>query len=225
METIAFLGCSRGLGRQVCLEANKKLSVDLSLLIARDEKKLLSLSQELDHKNKIVKMDFSKTECVDTVVDELKKNKVKRLFYFAGGGPYGFFHTKEWKDHLWGLQVSFLTPSEILHKTLRDPELDCVKQIIFVGSLIADHKPDPSAASYSSAKHGLKAMVESILEEGCDRDLRFFRPGYMNTDLLPPNAIPRHKDQKLLEPEEVAKKFISWANNSEGSKVQDIPNQ
>lgn len=222
METIAFLGCSRGLGRAVCLSMHEKLPVDFSLLVARSQSSLESLSKELTTPNKILKLDLAKPDCLPQIMDELSANKVKRVFYFAAGGPHGLFAKKEWKDHLWSLQVSFLTPSELFHGILSRPELSCVEQIIFVGSLVADSKPDPLAASYASAKHGLRGLVESVQKEDLACDVRFFRPGYMNTDLLPKNALPRIQGTGLLEPAQVAKQFVDWALDEKAPKIIDI---
>jgi short-subunit dehydrogenase len=219
METIAFLGCSRGLGKSVCLEMDKKIEAKNFLLFSRNEVHLYHLASQLRNPNKVITSDFSKRENLSSIIERLKEHQVSRVFYFAGGGPYGFFAKKQWKDHLWALQVSFLMPAQLLHQVLSDKDLNCVKQLIFIGSSVADENPDPMAASYSSAKHGLKGLVESIQSEGCDKDLRLFRPGYMNTDLLPINATPRQSGADLQEPDIVAEKFVEWALNPNAIKV------
>ena len=201
-----------------------KESVDFSLLAARSESDLRELAQKMPGKSQVFPFDFAKAESLSLLLDEVAARKIKRVFYFAAGGPYGLFASKEWKDHMWSLQVSFLTPSEILHRILTRDDLSCVEQIIFVGSLIADDKPDPMAASYASAKHGLKGLVESVQSENSQRDIRFFRPGYMNTGLLPKNAKPRGSGQVLLDPIKVAKQFVDWALDDKGLKILDISN-
>ena len=196
--------------------------MDYSLLVARSQGALESLSETIESPHKILMMNFAKPDCLGKLMDELAIHKIKRVFYFAAGGPHGLFAKKEWKDHLWSLQVSFLTPSELFHGILSRDDLSCVEQIIFVGSLIADSSPDPLAASYASAKHGLKGLVESVQREGVERDVRFFRPGYMNTDLLPKNALPRTQGKLLLDPDQVAQQFMDWALKDKASKIIDV---
>ncbi len=220
---MAFLGCSRGLGRAVTLEMDQQGHLEQALLCARKQESLSTLATELKCDSEIEVLDFSQRPSVEILLAALRTHRPQRIFYFAGGGPYGLFASKAWKDHLWALQVSFLTPSEVLHRLLSDQQFDFVKQIIFIGSRIADSRPDPMASSYASAKHGLKGLVESLQGEDLGVDLRFFRPGYMNTDLLPKNAGPRTQGtSEVLEPQNVAKDFVKWALDPSGASILDI---
>ena len=72
-----------------------------------------------------------------------------------------------------------------------------VVAMALVGSAVAQDKPDPGASSYSSAKHGLKGLCESLQKESPKCAIHLFSPGYMDTDLLPANAWPRQ--QGLVE--------------------------
>ncbi len=218
---MAFLGCSRGLGQAVTLEMDRKLELSQALLFARNETSLEKLSHNLQVQAEVLGVDFANPLSVDTVMESFRRAQPSRIFYFAGGGPFGLFSQKAWKDHLWALQVSFLTPSEILHRLLSDAEFSFVRQIVFVGSMVADSRPDPLASSYASAKHGLKGLIESLQGENLAVDLRFFRPGYMNTDLLPKNARPRQEGMVLADPKDVAVDFVKWALDSEGTPIYD----
>lgn len=222
METMAFLGCSRGLGLAVCQEMDRRETLKKALLVARQEMSLQRLSQDLAAPSQIQKLDFSVSENVDVLLTQLKTIQPQRVFYFAGGGCYGNFAAKKWRDHLWGLQVTFLTPARLLHSILSDPTLACIEQIIFVGSQVADNQGDAGASSYAAAKHGLRGLTQSILGEGCGKDLRFFRPGYMDTDMLPPKCPPRRRGGVLIKPEEAARIFVDWALNPSGRAVLDL---
>lgn len=219
---MAFLGCSRGLGKEVCLAMNARQVPKFSLLASRSLHALEQLGQNLNHRFQIAKLDFATQNSVVAILDEIHRNKISRVFYFAGGGPYGLFPSKEWKDHMWSLQLSFLTPVEILFQLLADARFEHVQQIVVVGSLVADSKGDPHAASYAAAKHGLRGLVESILGEGCSKDLRLFRPGYMDTAMLPPHATPRTNSAKLLNPVEAAKKFVDWVLDPNGLSIFNV---
>ena len=220
MESIAFLGCSRGLGKQVCLQAQIEFENSFSLLVARNSELLSELSLSLEKDSHWQSLDFSKEDSVEKTVELLKKHSIKKLCYFAAGGPYGNFADKKWKDHMWSLQVSFLTPARLLHACLSDSELK-LEQVIFIGSTVADSRPDPMASSYAASKHGLKGLVSTVIAEKPGMDLRFFRPGYMDTDLLPANTAPR-LEKSVLDPKEVAWKFWQWTKDPEAPKIMEM---
>lgn len=218
---MAFLGCSRGLGQAVTEEMVKQGQIDQALLVSRSQKVLQSLGESLNCNYQTLSWDFAKTSQMSAGLDFLKQHQPKRLFYFAGGGPYGSFVSKQWKDHQWSLQVSFLTPAELLHQILTDSSFQSLRQIVFIGSLVADSQPDPLASSYAASKHALKGLIESIHQEGLEIDVRFFRPGYMDTQLLPPNAHPRQEPGAVASPQKVARSFVSWALDPSGAKSFD----
>ncbi len=221
-ETIAFLGCSRGFGKEVLHLMDQNRSLKNSLLISRKQGPLESLSQNLQSPHQIFSIDFSKPDCVSQILSSLEAYPVKRLFYFAGGGPYGSFESKEWKDHLWSYQVNFLTPSHLLHYLLRDSRFSTVEQVVFVGSSVADHQGDLNAASYAAGKHALRGLVESILLESPSKDLRLFRPSYMDTSMLPPKALVRQNPEQIQSPAKMAEIFVSWCLDPKGSKILSI---
>ena len=219
---MAFLGCSRGLGHAVCGEMDRRDLLKKALLVSRQKKALELLSEQLNAASVTQELDFSNPDNVGVLVNELKMIQPKRVFYVSGGGCYGHFATKKWKDHFWGLQVTFLTPAQLLHSCLTEPELAGIEQIIFVGSQIADSQGDPRASSYAAGKHALKGLIDSIHKEGCDKDIRLFRPGYMDTDLLPPNCPPRLSGAPLLKPDEAARRFVDWALDPSGKAIFDL---
>lgn len=219
---MAFLGCSRGLGQLVVRQLAEDQSVlNRALLSARTERDLATLAADLKIASQILPLDFSKTASIDILFEQIQKLKVSRLFYFVGGGPYGAYGKKMWKDHQWAFQVNFLTAAEILHRLCQN-DFSFVRQIVFVGSQIADDKADPQAASYAASKHALKGLIESILQEGLDRDLRLYRPGYMDTKLLPKNAEPRTNGKPLVSADLAATDFIQWVLDPQGEAVRAL---
>ena len=202
MEKIAFLGCSRGLGRATLLAWNKE---DSLYAFSRKTESLKAIKEDLIKDLTIEAVDFSKVDQLENLVQNLENLKLDRLFYFAAGGPYGNYRDKEWKDHQWALQVSFLTPAFLLHR------LSHIKQMVFIGSAIADDQADSLASSYAAAKHGLRGLVTSLIAEKDPRDIRLVRPGYMDTEMLPPQARPRREGQNILSPQSVAEKVVEWA--------------
>lgn len=166
-------------------------------------------------------MDFSKNENILSLHKEIIDFNPHRLIYCAGGGPYGFFHKKTWQSHAWSFQLNFLFPGELLHTLLseKSENISNLKQLVFIGSTIAEDQPDPFAASYAAGKHALKGLISSLVEESKSPllkdftpwDIRLYSPGYMDTSLLPAQSLPRKQNEKiLLKPENVAEDVLTW---------------
>lgn len=206
MERIAVLGASRGLGFEL---SKILLNYDVSLLLS--SRKIQDW--DLGKSHSLLPADFTKSEDQDRILNALTEFQPHRLFYVAGGGPYGNFADKEWKDHVWAYQLNLLFPARLMFQLLKNGAQSDLKQMIFVGSSVAESKPDPKAASYSSAKHGLKGLVETLKLEYPKFDLRLFSPGYMDTDMLPANALPRQSEGLVAKSHEVAQTLWQWSNS------------
>lgn len=209
-EKIVVLGASRGLGRALVEELIKQ-SPDQILLVSR---KLSSTKTDLPQvKNfEYIEADLTKDENVSNLMRSIASLNPHRIFYVAGGGAYGTFNSREWKDHDWTLRLNFLTPAKIIHALLgvkREPGSN-LHQIMIVGSSVAGLRPDPMAASYSAAKHALVGLISSLQGESHSLDLRLFNPGYINTSLLPKNAKPRHDGSLVHEAHYVADYLLTW---------------
>jgi short-subunit dehydrogenase len=198
-EKWVLLGASRGLGRSF-------------LSKAVDHAELFCLSRKVETlpvSVQTLSVDFSNEGQWEQILSEIRRFQPQRIFYFAGGGPYGKFQDKQWKDHRWALKVSFEFPAFLLHQYLCKSE--SLKQFTVIGSSVAEGNPDPQASAYCAAKHALKGLIESILKEQTPAlDLRLFSPGYMDTALLPANAWPRQQSGLVRSPEEVAE--MLWAS-------------
>lgn len=213
-ERWLILGASRGLGKTFCEKAAELYKNRLQLtVVSRKKDQLLQLAQRLTvHQTlcQIVTADFSERPLQHQLVD-LARQPFDRILFFAAGGPYGPFENKQWKDHQWALNVSLIFPLEFSHLTF---QASFCSQWIYVGSSVAEQQPDPLASSYASAKHGLRGWVTSVAEES-RRDVRLFSPGYMNTELLPPNAKSRQKGN-VWQTEEVAEALLEWMVTARG---------
>ncbi len=207
MQKFILLGASRGLGWHTYQELSKK-NKDYSFLLS--SRNINKRQNELAQNTQIVSQDFSKNLQLD-FVQHLKNFNPTHIIYFAGGGPYGLFESKKWSDHQWALQTSFLYPAELLHHILKNKEnWPNLKQIMLIGSAIAESSPDAQASSYSAAKHALKGLVGSIQTEAQRTiGIQLFSPGYMQTDLLPANTKPRLNDQ-AENPAVVAERLIDY---------------
>ncbi len=220
MSKIAILGASRGLGSELARKIVRDQDEGSLLLVARNrnnlesiKKELLSLAGQKPFKIEIFQSDFSKEQDQERSLQALKTFQADQIFYCAGGGPHGKFSSKEWKDHLWSLQVSLIFPTRLTHWCLLQAQkMDLPRQLVLVGSSISEATPEPLGSSYSASKHGLKGLVHSINAEGDTLDLRLFSPGYMDTELLPSGAAPRSQGQ-VWPKHIVAQKLWHWSQS------------
>lgn len=195
-ELILILGGSRGLGK--------------ALLEQLQSQNMASLSLSRKSENVV---DFSKIETWSDIFQKLQNYEPTRLIYCAGGGPYGEFSKYQWKDHQWTFRVNFEFPAFLAH-SLSQKTWPQLKQICFVGSSVAEMKPDPFAASYSASKHALRGLVTTLQKEGFPIDLRLLSPGYMETNLLPLNSEPRLRGL-ARSPKEIASLMIQSISNAD----------
>lgn len=190
---IAVLGASRGLGAAVVQNLLSRQSVVLGIARKPSAAKIEWCSA-----------DASQALGQATILKALKEFNPERIICALGGGPYGPFEKKSWDSHLWSFEVSLLFPSRLLHWALGSS----VGQFVIVGSSVAESAPDPGAASYSASKHGLVGLVSTLKMEQPGTDVRLYSPGYMDTDMLPKNAVARQ--QGVWNPNEIAKDLLEW---------------
>ncbi|MFN7905432.1 MAG: SDR family NAD(P)-dependent oxidoreductase [Pseudobdellovibrionaceae bacterium] len=225
LPAVAFLGASRGLGHQVLLSWQKSFPGTKNIRVARQFKKMETSIFESRENVEVLnwEVDFSKQEQWAGFLEKLISHKVQKIFYFAGGGPYGGYATKQtsvpsdkWPSQSWSHHVSFLFPAFLIHHGLSH-----FQQMVFVGSSVAEIRPDPYAAMYCASKHGLKGLIQSVQKEAEQgkgfTDLRLFSPGYMDTDLLPKNAWPRinpPEGEKIHDPGQVAQIFCDFVSDA-----------
>lgn len=207
-----LLGCSRGLGRAFLEVLQLRSPTSTKLLLSRKIELLTSFQTPY---HQISKHDFAKKEDWPGLIAELQKFAPTHVIYFAGGGPHGNFQSKSWKDHEWALRVTFECPAFLLHSLLSEASL---QQITLIGSQIAEASADPGAASYCAGKHALMGLVTTVMAENKEKDVRLFSPGYLDTELLPANAWPRHGggDFKVESPKEAAEELWNWLQSNGG---------
>lgn len=200
MKKWALIGSSRGLGRAFAeiLPADDRL-----LLVSRKEP--VGLNREAE----FFRADLVKPEDRVSLFEKLRDFSPDVVIDFAAGGPYGEFGSKDWKDHLWSFQVSFMAKAEIVHGLANF--FNPPKTVCWIGSAIAEDEGDVKAGAYAAAKAALKSLFFTLRkEESLPFQLLMFSPGYIDTDLLPANAPPRKQAASLWTPKEVAEKLYEW---------------
>lgn len=210
MAKVAILGASRGLGQALTEHLQQLKDVHLFLSARRGD----ILRNHMRVVDLFYQADFTDSGQRQLLFEQLRRYSPHTIFCVAGGGPYGPFEKKEMKDHMWAYELNLLFPAHLLHYTLEN--ISSAKKLVFVGSGIADNKPDANAASYASAKHGLRGLVTSVREEQKARpaetrvDIRLFSPGYIDTALLPRNAHPRQSGD-VRAAKDVAEELWQWS--------------
>ncbi len=200
MKKWALIGSSRGLGRAV---AEALPAEDRILLVARKEP--VGLKREAE----FFRTDLANAEDRAQLLEKLRQFEPDAVIDFAAGGPYGEFAQKNFKDHLWAFQVSFIAKAELVHglANLAKPP----KMVCWIGSAIAEDEGDVKAGAYAAAKAALKSLFFTLRkEQSLPFPLLMYSPGYIDTDLLPQGAAPRKQAESLWKPSEVATKLLTW---------------
>jgi len=218
---ILIFGASRGLGRSIVEHLPLHVSAFQSLTLVSRKSELLekvrekSLSQWQNISPVIESHCFDMStldgqEDAEALMTFLKPDLV---VYCAGGGPYGEFSSKEWKDHHWALQVGLIAPARLSHAWLKTRlSGDENGRFIVVGSRIAENQPDYGATSYAAAKHGLLGLISSLQPElkQSKSKVWLFSPGYIDTEMLPPQAVVRHNGTKIMSVGTAAQALLRW---------------
>ena len=216
MDRVIVLGASRGLGAELVKHIS---SAGYSVVGFGRKAAALEALREANPSFKFHLTDFSTQLGQDEAIRYLVEQSYSKVISVAGGGPYGPFQNRAWKDHRWGWEVTFQFPARVIHAMLVAGRLD--KQLVLVGSAVAESSPDPMAASYSAAKHALKGLVTSVQLENPSWDVRLFSPGYMDTDMLPANAVVR--ELGVYNPALIAGELWSWSLSSDKSGHRVYP--
>ncbi len=211
-DRIVILGASRGLGWALYLELVKLIPQGNFLLGSR---KIFERKASVSITTQLIAEDFSKVPVATNFIAALKDFQPTRILYVAGGGPFGSFQSKKWSDHQWALTTTFLFPAELLHTLLSQSEnFPQLRQVMFVGSQIAESRPDKNAASYAAAKHALKGLISTVQLESQSTQVLLFSPGYMQTDMIPSDSWPIQ--QGLAQsPSEVAGQLINFMEKND----------
>jgi short-subunit dehydrogenase len=211
-KRVLVLGASGGLGSALVKEMGSEVAVfvhgrrqDRLLFEQVEEKFVADVAEDSQVENLLQRMVDLDLDCVVNCV---------------GGGPYGPYQSKQWKDHLWAFRVSLLFSARLAHWALAG---GC-RQLVLVGSAIAEDKADPWAASYAASKHGVAGLYKSVVAEmkaepssfKNSLDLRLFSPGYLDTSLLPPNAAVRQNSpERVRDVGAVAKQLWCWVQSDD----------
>jgi short-subunit dehydrogenase len=201
---VAILGGTRGLGAAL---AKNWLQKGHPVWISSRKR---GIGHELGGENCFWKgFDFSQKSQWPALVQALDDWGPEILIYCAGGGPFGQYGNKAWKDQEWAFQVTFECPAFLLWTYCRAESLKSVKNFVVIGSVVAEAQPDPQASMYCASKHALRGLIGSLQKEYPEKGIGLFSAPYMDTDLLPAGAWPRRQQDLVRPPALVAEELVN----------------
>ena len=199
-EKVAILGGSRGLGAALG-----------EILRARQhETFIVSRKAPVSASNaEWFASDFSQKSQWPLLINKINETQIEILIYCAGGGPFGKFGDKAWRDQEWALTVTFECPSYLAWEFCAGKNLTSVRKLIIIGSAVAGSAADPQASMYCAAKHGLQGLTASLKLEYPEKEIQLFNAPYMDTDMLPPGAWPRQTPGLVQPASDVAQNLVN----------------
>lgn len=215
MDRVVILGASRGFGAALVRHISAKRMPVVGF--GRKEKALARLKDAHPLFEYRV-ADFSTHLGQDETLRYLIEADFSKVICVAGGGPYGPFQEQRWENHLWSWNVTFQFPARVIHALLVAKK---DAQLILIGSSIAESMADPNAASYCAAKHALKGLFQTVRAENPSWDVRLFSPGYMDTEMLPPNAAIRNHG--VYDPAQLAEELWTWSLSADNTGHRVYP--
>lgn len=155
-------GASSGIGRDM---ARYLASLGYTVYaVGRDERKLLSLKNELGDKIQVVIKDLSVKENVISLYEELKIESIDLVVNNAGFGVFGEFVDTDLEKEILLINTN-ITAVHILTKLfLKDMLRENKGKILNVAS-IAGFAPGPLMGAYYASKAYVLRLTESVYEE------------------------------------------------------------
>lgn len=224
---VIVFGSHKGLGYECVKALLNNNNVDSVLGLSRKDSGDFAIHDKYHYLSFDFTKAYSDEALYENLLSVILSFNPNHFIYCAGGGPYGTYESKEWKDHEWALKLNFLFPARLIWSLLRDlkSKAKTVSQpinFIYIGSAIAESdQGDILGPSYAAAKWAMKGLVKSLSGSAGPINFKIVSPGYMDTDLLPKGSAPRSLstaipmslimplEAQLLDPKAVARDIIS----------------
>lgn len=212
-------GASSGIGADMARILSEK-GYDL-ILVARNKRKMESLSKELKTNVEIIPMDISSTYNCTELYNMVKKKDIDILINNAGFGLFGHFNTTKLDKELDMIELNIKTVHTLTKLFLKDFLKKNKGHILNVASSAA-FMPGPLMATYYATKAYVLHLTEAINEE-LKRDNKnvyvgALCPGPVNTNFNKVSGVSFNLDS--LESYDVAKYAI---NKMLKNKVVIVP--
>lgn len=166
-ECTLITGASRGIGLELTrIAAREKNNL---VLVARDEKELLKVSDELKQSGvsaEYIAIDLAKRDSALKIYGfcEQKKLTISTLINNAGFGDYGPFAQSDIKKQLAMIDVNIRSLTEMTHLFLPSMLKNKSGMIMNVGS-VAGFLPGPNMSVYYATKNYVISFSRALSEE------------------------------------------------------------
>lgn len=218
-------GASRGIGHATALRLAQAGAA--LVLAARTEQPLQAVAERIRSFGRealVVPTDVTDHRQLAALVTTAQQHfgRIDLLVNNAGGGsPRTLIHkarTEEWE---WTLRVNLWATMMLTQLVLPSMIERRTGTIVNIGSM-AGIAGKAGEAAYAAAKFGVRGFTQALFEEVRDYGIKvaLICPGYVDTNLLPPN---RRVDRgKMLAPEDVAEAVYHVATSSPRSCPLEI---
>ena len=201
-------GAGSGIGQNAAIKLSK-LGMKI-ILSGRNKKKLKETALKCGDNSLIKTLDISKKQSVQDVVSEIKKEfkYIDVLVNCAGinieNRDWDNIHENEWDNVIQtNLNGLFYCCRSVI--PLMKQKMDGL--IINVSSWSGNHVSLLSGVSYTSSKHALNAMTETINMKYCNYGIRACAlcPGEVSTAILDkrPKKLSIEQKNKMLQPDDL----------------------
>lgn len=234
MKTAIITGASSGMGREFAREISRRYAnIEEIWVIARREKELLELKEEISYKKVLVlPLDLTKDEDLDKYKQELldRKPEVCMLVNCAGYGKIGSFEEVGYEHNRGMVKLNCQALTDITYLTL--PYVRRKGQIIQLASSAA-FVPQPDFAVYAASKSYVLSLSRALNRELADREIRVTAvcPGPVKTaffDIAQEDTDRKLKRIKMLvmaKSDKVVKKALNDARNEKEKSVYGLAMQ
>lgn len=227
MTTALITGASGGIGKAFAQElAARQTNL---VLVARSEKKLNQLAQELQQQHNIqvdvIPQDLTQTDAATDVFDVTKSKglTIDLLINNAGFGDYGDFAQSDRQRQIKIIQLNVLALVDLTHRFLPLMRQRGSGSIINVAS-IAGFQPIPYLSVYAASKAFIVSFSEALWAENRQYGVRVLVtcPGPTETDFFTEANFPQglaETTNKVMSSEEVVQKSLQALENSQPTVI------
>lgn len=196
-----IIGASSGIGRALALELNKR-GARLTLS-ARRKEELETLNTDLGGKHAVFPLDVANDKDVQTVTNDVaaKFKTIDSIVNLAALYDPTTLDKIEIDATRKMLDVNVMGMFNLIHAALPVLKKQGYGQMALCGS-VAGYRGLPAGQPYSATKAAVINLVESLMIENPDLDIKVINPGFVRTPLTDKNDFDM---PMIIEPEEAAK--------------------
>lgn len=183
MNIIIVTGASSGMGKEFVKQIDKKFpKVNEIWLVARRKEELEALSNECNHKCRVMPLDITNPLSVEVFVQYLEKfnPRIKMLINCAGYGIYSPFEKTSMEEQVGMVDLNCKALTAITYACMSYMARD--SRVIQLASSAA-FLPQPSFAVYAATKSYVLSFTKALNEEYRNSGVYFTAvcPGPVNT--------------------------------------------